>query len=188
MEVFSNFQIIPSIRRLTDLDTALERGAQVILLTDADITNLQVLTQKIHAAGKQVWINTELLGGFGKDQAGLKLLKNYYKVDGVMSTDSARLKTLRHMGLYTVQRFFMTDSRSFETSLKLLKNSGMDAAEILPACAAAGTYESLRRVTTIPLLAGGFITGSRTAEQLRRIGFSGLTTSSKKLWPSQQNT
>ena len=135
MEVFSNFQIIPSIRRLTDLDTALESGAQVILLTDADITNLQVLTQKIHAAGKQVWINTELLGGFGKDQAGLKLLKNYYKVDGVMSTDSARLKTLRHMGLYTVQRFFMTDSRSFETSLKLLKNSGMDAAEILPACA-----------------------------------------------------
>ena len=86
MEVFSNFQIIPSIRRLTDLDTALESGAQVILLTDADITNLQVLTQKIHAAGKQVWINTELLGGFGKDQAGLKLLKNYYKVDGVMST------------------------------------------------------------------------------------------------------
>lgn len=58
---FSNYTLD---QKTDDLDTALESGAQVILLTDVDITNLQVLTQKIHAAGKQVWINTELLGGF----------------------------------------------------------------------------------------------------------------------------
>ena len=74
---FSEFQVIPSIRRLNDLEIALNSEAQVILLTEAHIANLQELVKLVHAKDKKALINLELLGGFGKDHVGMKLLKNY---------------------------------------------------------------------------------------------------------------
>lgn len=175
----SDFTIIPSIRRLNDLETALAGSRSVILLTGADIVSLKPLSDKVHAAGKKSLINMELLGGFGRDQVGIKLLKNYYHIDGVMSTDNKRLGMARNAGLFTIQRFMLTDSRALETTLRILKTSPADAAEILPAMAAERMVTSLRKVTNMPLLAGGFIQTRDDLEHIRAAGFDGVTTSNK---------
>lgn len=161
----------------------LNSTCRIVLLTEANITTLQMMTERVHARGKLAWVNMELLGGFGRDQTGLKLLQNHFHVDGVMSTDSAKLAFLkRHTSLFTVQRFFLTDSRGLETGMNILKNANVDAAEILPACTALGHYERFRSCTNIPLLAGGFVYTKAEAERIKRIGYNGITTSSKALW------
>ncbi|SDY06803.1 glycerol-3-phosphate responsive antiterminator [Eubacterium barkeri] len=182
MNDFDTFQIIPSIRRLGDLADALASDRHIILLTDADIANLPALVQKVHQAGKKAWINMELLGGFGRDQAGIKLLKNYFKVDGVMSTDSAKLGIAKRVGLTTIQRFLIGDSRAYDTSLRLLRSVKTDAAEILPAAVAQEILPDLRKVTDMPLLAGGFIHSAKEIDALQKSGFEGLTISKKKYW------
>lgn len=182
MNDFNTFQIIPSIRRLGDLADALDSDRRIILLTDADIANLPALVHKVHQAGKKAWINMELLGGFGRDQAGIKLLKNYFKVDGVMSTDSAKLGIAKRVGLTTIQRFLIGDSRAYDTSLRLLRSVKTDAAEILPAAVAQEILPDLRKVTDMPLLAGGFIHSTKEIDALRKAGFEGLTISKKKYW------
>lgn len=179
---FENFQIIPSIRRLNDLEAALVTKREVILLTEANIANLQSLVEMVHKSGKQAWVNLELLGGFGRDQVGMKLLKNYYKVDGVMSTDSAKLGMAKRCGLVTVQRFFIVDSRGFDTSLRILESTKVDAAEVLPAITALSLVKELKQVARIPLLAGGFVQTAEMIEKIRSAGFSGITISKKNFW------
>lgn len=182
MENFKTFQLIPSIRRLGDLDEALASRRDIILLTEADIASLPGLVAKVHGAGKKAWVNLELLGGFGRDQVGIKLLKNYFKVDGIMSTDSTKLGMAKRMGLTTIQRFLIGDSRAYDTSLRILKSANTDGAEILPAAIAREILPQLRRTTTIPLLAGGFIHTREEIEALRSAGFEGVTSSKKKHW------
>lgn len=176
------FLVVPSIRRLNDLDIALKSTRKVILLTDADIANLKPLTEKVHAAGKKVWVNLELLGGFGRDQVGMKLLKNYYKVDGVMSTDNTRLRMARNASLFTVQRFLISDSRGLETAMRLMTSMKVDAAEILPASAAIEIFPELKGIVHVPVLAGGFVKTKKQVATLREAGFAGITTSRPALW------
>lgn len=179
---FTKFQIIPSIRKLGDLEIALKTDVQMILLTEAHIANLLDLVKLVHASRKLALINLELLGGFGKDQVGMKLLKNYYHVDGVMSTDSGKLGMAKQCGLFTIQRFFLHDSRSFETALRIIDSSRVDAAELLPAVMALSLYEKLNSISKIPLLAGGFIRDREIMKQIKACGFKGLTVSDKSLW------
>lgn len=184
MPLFDNktFTVVPSIRRLGDLEQALAGECPVILLTGADIVSLKTLSDKVHAAGKRALINMELLGGFGRDQTGIKLLKNYYHVDGVMSTDSKRLGMARGVGLYTIQRFMLTDSKALDTTLRILKTSPAQAAELLPAMAALPVVKQLRAVTDMPLLAGGFIRTQADLDRLAGAGFNGVTTSGKQFF------
>ena len=178
----SAFQVIPSIRRLGDLERALKSERQTILLTGADIASLPLLAQKVHDAGKRVLINMELLGGFGRDEVGIKLLKHYFKVDGVMSTDRMRLGMARNIGLYTIQRFLISDSKALDTTLRILKSTRAQAAEILPAKVAVDVLPELRKVTAIPLWAGGFIQTPEGIEAVERAGFNGATTSERHLF------
>lgn len=179
---FKTFQIIPSVRRLGDFDQALSGEREVILLTGADIANLPLLVKKVHSVGKKAFVNLELLGGFGRDQTGLRLLKNFYKVDGVFSTDSARIGMARHLGLYTIQRFLISDSRAFDTSLKILKSGRSDAVEILPAKIGIDIISAMRQLTDIPILAGGFIRTDEDIEALKKAGFKGVTVSKKRFF------
>ena len=179
---FSKFQFIPSVRRLGDLETALCSDKEIILLTEADIVNLKPIVKKVHDAGKKAWINLELLGGFGRDTAGIKLLKNFYHVDGVMSTDSTKLGIAKKMGIFTVQRFLLVDSRAFDTAIKILKTTKVDAAEVLPGVVAQDVLMDLRNVSPIPILAGGFIRTIEEIEEIKRLGFNGLTISKKEFF------
>ncbi len=93
--------------------------------------------------------------------------------------DAAKAK---RMGLTTIQRFLIGDSRAYDTSLRILKSANTDGAEILPAAIAREILPQLRRTTTIPLLAGGFIHTREEIEALCSAGFEGVTSSKKKHW------
>lgn len=179
---FNEFQVIPSIRRLNDLKVALNSDVQIILLSEAHIANLLDLVRLVHNQEKKALINLELLGGFGKDHVGMKLLKNYYHVDGVMSTDSSKLGMAKQSGLFTIQRFFLPDSRSFDTAMKIIESSKIDAVELLPALIAINLADRLKEVAKIPLLAGGFVRDHEMVEEIKNTGFMGLTASDKSLW------
>ncbi len=90
--MISNNTIIPSIRKYKYFEKALSCQSEYVLLSEANIGNLQSLIGKCHQSGKKVLVHLELLGGFKPDQAGINLLKNYYKVDGVISSNLSALR------------------------------------------------------------------------------------------------
>ncbi len=114
--MISNNTIIPSIRKYKYFEKALTCQSEYVLLSEANIGNLQSLIGKCHQSGKKVLVHLELLGGFKPDQAGINLLKNYYKVDGVISSNLSALRYAKkriadHISGFTY-RFAIAISRS----------------------------------------------------------------------------
>jgi len=128
-----NNTIIPSVRKYKHFEQALSCSSEYVLLSEANIGNLQSLIGKCHQSGKKVLIHLELLGGFKPDQAGISLLKNYYKVDGVISSNLSALRHAKKEGLLTIFRVLLIDSRSLDQSIDIVKHNPPDAIEILPA-------------------------------------------------------
>lgn len=67
--MFLNNTIIPSVRKYKHFEQALACASEYVLLSEANIGNLQSLIGKCHQRGKKVLIHLELLGGFKPDQA-----------------------------------------------------------------------------------------------------------------------
>ncbi|MDV5227698.1 glycerol-3-phosphate responsive antiterminator [Providencia rettgeri] len=182
-----NNTIIPSVRNYKYFERALASRSEYILLPDADIGNLQSMIGKCHKAGKKVLVHLELLGGFKPDQAGVTVLKNFYKVDGVISSNFTALRYAKKEGLETIFRVLLVDSRSLEQASNMVKNYSVDvdAIELLPAEYACTCFDLLKRSfnqANTQFIAGGFVKRKYLVEKIFYTGFNGITTSEHTLW------
>ncbi|MDF2883307.1 MAG: glycerol-3-phosphate responsive antiterminator GlpP [Clostridiaceae bacterium] len=182
VNLFDSFTIMPSIRRLKDIEFALNSISNAVLLSEVHIGNLRYLTKQCHEKNKIVFVNIDLVGGLSADQIGIKLLKDLFKVDGVVSSNSMSINLAKSIGLHTIQRFFLIDSRGFESGLKALKNTRIDAIEVLPGPLSFEFKDKIEAVREVPIIAGGFIKDKSVIAEAYKAGFIGVTTSEKNLW------
>lgn len=182
VNLFDSFTIMPSIRRLKDIDVALNSASNSVLLSEVHIGNLRYLAKQCHEKNKQVFVNIDLVGGLASDQMGIKLLKDLFKVDGIVSSNSMSINLGKSIGLCTIQRFFLIDSRGFESGLKALKNTRIDAIEVLPGPLSFEFKDQIEAVRKVPIIAGGFIKDKSVIAKAYKAGFIGVTTSEKDLW------
>lgn len=181
-KLIDKFTIIPTVRKLKDFDDALKSVSKVVFLSDVHIGNLEILVKKCHEHKKMVLVNTDLIGGFNADIIGVKLLKDLFKVDGIIASNSMVINLSKSIGLYTIQRFFLIDSRGVDSGLKILKTSKSDAIEILPGLICTEFRDQIRQVSDAPLIGAGFIKEKPTIYNIYKNGFMGVTTSKKDLW------
>lgn len=181
-DLFNRFIIIPSIRRLKDVDYALNCASNIVLLSEVHIGNLQYLTKQCHERNKIVFVNIDLVGGLAADQMGIKLLKDLFKVDGVVSSNTMSINLSKSIGLHTIQRFFLIDSRGFDSGLKALKATRSDAIEVLPGLFSFDFKDDIKAVRDVPIITGGFIKEKSVIDKAYKAGFIGVSTSDKNLW------
>ena len=87
----------------------------------------------------------------------------------------------RESGLFTVQRFFIVDSHSIETTLEGIKSGKPDMIEIMPAT----VYKVIERLSskvTVPIIAGGLVETKEEAKVAFESGASAISTSRELLW------
>lgn len=183
--MFLNNTIIPSIRKYKNFDKALSSASEYVLLSEANIGNLQSLIGKCHQGGKKVLIHLDLLGGFKPDPAGINLLKTYYKVDGVISSNLSALRHAKKEGLLTIFRVLLIDSRSLDQSIEIVKHNPPDAIEILPAeyaCQCLPLISRNLKGFDVVFIAGGFVKRQYLVDKIFHAGFKGITTSEPGLW------
>ncbi|MDE3281494.1 glycerol-3-phosphate responsive antiterminator [Lacticaseibacillus parahuelsenbergensis] len=175
--------VIPSSLKGKNLKLACQSSSPIVLIAGCSIGNLQAFVTEIHRCRKQAFVHIDLIAGFKPDTEGMKLLKMMYKVDGIISTNFRALMMGKELGMATVYRVFLLDSRSIDRASSVLSDENFSAVEILPSGYAVQEVETLHRyLKTTDLIAGGFI---RSKEDLIRIfakGFKAVTTSDIALW------
>lgn len=184
-KIFNGFTIVPSVRILKDLDYALNSPLDIVLLSEVHIGNLKNLTQICHKKNKRVLVNVDLVGGLSSDKMGVKLLKDLFKLDGILTSNMITINMCKSVGLFTIQRFFLMDSKAVDSSLKSFRNSQADAVELLPSPLAPKFANEIVKNKKIPILAGGFVENKKSVEEFKKLGFNGVTTSTKDLWNLQ---
>lgn len=174
--------VIPAIRKFEFVDLAIAAHGKIVYLLTGDPENCESMIQKILAADKLPIVNLDLLNGFSRDRYAV----NYLKRAGARGIISTHLDPLRHalsIGLYAVQRTFLLDSGAMDTITNQLKNTPVDALEVLPALVAPKILERVRAIPLdLPVVGGGLIQTLKEVEELLALGLSAVSTSNPQMW------
>ncbi len=172
--------IFAAVRTEEDFTEALSSSVDIIFDLNPDLLKLCEKVEKAHSIGKKLFIHIDLASGIGKDKSGLVYVKNA-GVDGIISTRVNIIKIARELGITTVQRFFVVDSHSVETTIEAIKSSKPDMIEVMPGIVTK-VMEKLRNLLPVPVIAGGLIDSPEEAEKAFKAGAYAISTGSRNLW------
>lgn len=173
--------VIAAARTEEDVDAAIGAGVSVVFLLHLDIFNIQRLVSKVRESGKSVFVHMDLLEGLGKDQKAVEYVAKAVGPDGIISTKTPHIKHAREAGLFTIQRFFLLDSQSFDQTIRTAKASQPDMVEILPALMPT-VIKKVCGLLEFPVIAGGLIESREEIAEVVKAGAIGVSTGHRGLW------
>lgn len=179
-DIFEKCKVISATRSDEEFLRAITYETEIIFDLDPDLMNISAKVKKAHEAGKKYMLHVDLAKGLGKDESGIRFLKRV-GVDGVISTKVGVIKLAREQGMLTVQRFFIVDSHSVQTTADAVKSSKPSMIEIMPGTLCK-VIEKLKKDIDVPIIAGGLI---ETEEEVRAViasGASAVSTARCELW------
>ena len=172
--------IIAAVRNDNELELALKADVWVIFDLSPNLLTLAKKAEMVHSAGKKIFIHIDLAEGIGKDKCGIDFVRRC-KVDGIISTRSNIIKLGREAGLGTVQRFFIVDSKSVDTTVETVKTSRPDMIEIMPGIVTK-VVASLKATLDMPVICGGLIDDVREIDSVLSAGATAISTGKTELW------
>lgn len=173
-------KIIAATRCQKEFTDALTSGVKVIFDLAPDINDIEEKVKKARLNGKRLFIHLDLATGIGKDESGIVFLKRL-GIDGIISTRVNIIRSARENGIFTVQRFFIVDSHSVQTTLEGLKASKADMIEIMPG-AVYKVIKALKEKIDTPIIAGGLIESATEISEAIRSGATAVSSGKKELW------
>ena len=179
MEIASSNKVIAAVKN-EQFEAALSSKPNWIFDLAPEISLIKERAELAHKIGKKYFIHFDLSEGLGKDKSGVNFAKGL-GVDGIISTRVNVIKMAREVGLFTVQRFFIVDSHSIDTTLEGIKSAKPDMIEIMPALLFK-VIEKLKLNLNIPIIAGGLIETKKEIECAISSGANAVSTSNQSLW------
>ena len=173
--------VIAALQTEKDLEAALNSKVGTVFLLCADIFNARDLVDRINGAGKKAIIHMDFLEGIGRDSKALDYIIKEIRPDGVISTKSSHIKAASSKGIFTIQRFFLIDNKSFTMTVKSIKSMRPDMIEIMPGVMPT-IIKRINNQLQIPVIAGGLIDSEHDVRDALAAGAVGISTSKKTLW------
>jgi len=173
--------IIAALRKEEDLPDALKSNVNVVFILHADIFNINHIVDSIKETGKCALIHIDFLEGLGRDDKALDYIVEKVKPDGIISTRNAHIKHAMEKGIFTIQRFFLVDSMSFDTTIKSLHSLKPDMIEILPGVMPS-VVKRIAAHISLPIIVGGLIDSKEDIISALNAGAIGASVGKKELW------
>ena len=176
--------VIAAIKKPEQVDEALASDCTVVFLLCGSIFNLQDIVKKAKEKGKLIFLHTDLIDGFSRDAVALRYIAETIAPDGIISTKNNQLKTAKELGLLTVQRLFIIDSLSIQTTVKASALINPDMVEILPGIMPRITKQLAQKLS-VPIIAGGLVSEPEDVQKALEAGAHGVSSSCRELWRKQ---
>lgn len=175
-----NKRIIAAVRSVHELEEAVKSDVWMIFMLAPNIETINSQAELVHKVGKKLFIHIDLAEGIGKDEYGIRFAKKL-GVDGIISTRTNIIKIASKLGVSTVQRFFIVDSQSVDTSIEAAKRSKADMIEIMPGTVTK-VIKRMKGKLEMPIVAGGLVETQSEIDEALSCGASAVSTSKKELW------
>ena len=177
-------KIIPAARRISDLEEMVKYRFEYAVMLQVHLAQLKYVVDMAHVNRVKLILHADLIQGLKSDEYGAQYLCQEIKPDGIISTHAQVLETAKKRGVLTIQRLFLIDSHSLETSFRVIKSVEPDYIELLPGVV-PDLIQAVYAETNIPILAGGFVHSIIQVRQALEAGAIAITTSDKVLWKTR---
>ncbi len=179
--IINENKIIVAVNNLQELEVALKTDSKIIFVLIGDICNIEETTRKIRSSGKLSIVHIDMIAGLNsRDTISLDFIKENTYADGIITTKMVMAKYAKKIGLIAIQRCFVIDSLSLVNVKKILKDSEIDAIEILPGVMPKILKEISLNIS-IPLIAGGLISSIEDVENAILAGADAVSTTKLNL-------
>jgi glycerol uptake operon antiterminator len=173
--------VAAAIKSASEGERALAAQTHLLFILKGDAFELGHLITQAHNQHKGVIVHLDLIGGLGKDRAGIHHLQ-HMGVDGII-TSRAQLITVAHAeGIITIQRLLLLDHAALEAGAKSIARVKPDFVEVLPGVIFPEVAARLRSLLPGPFIAGGFIRTHADVEATRAAGAILCSSSTPELW------
>ena len=172
--------IIAATRNSKEFHNALTSKVDIIFMLTPNIADIKKQAESAHEAQKKFFIHLDFAEGIGKDEYGIRFAKEQ-GVDGIISTRANIIKLAKKEGLFALQRFFIVDSQSINTTIETLKSSKASMIEVMPGNNPKAV-KRLREKLDIPIIAGGLIETAEETMEIIKNGASAVSTGAEELW------
>lgn len=176
----NSISVIAAVRTCKELEMALQTDVSTVFMLVPNIETLKAQADAVHRAGKKLFVHIDLAEGIGKDEYGIRFAASQ-GVDGIISTRTNIIKLAKKQGLYTVQRFFIMDSHSVDTTVDTAASSKADMIEIMPGVVPK-VIQKLKTTLDVPIIAGGLIESEQEVYAAHKSGASAVSVGKKELW------
>ncbi|RXZ79236.1 glycerol-3-phosphate responsive antiterminator [Paenibacillaceae bacterium] len=174
---------IASIKHPRQIERALEVREQLsgVFLLTGHIGVVKGYVDVFQDNGLPVFLHLEKIGGLSTDSFGLEYLAKVIKPTGIISTKINVIKAARHLGLMTIQRFFLIDSEGLENIEKSLSSITPDIIEVMPA-RIPEMISKVKSFSSLPIITGGLLYEPSQAQACLQHGAAAISASRPELW------
>lgn len=179
-----SYPVAAALKSLEDMEIALASDVQLLFVLKGDVFQLAPFVPMVHERGKGIVVHIDLMGGIGKDRAGIQYLCQI-GVDAIITSRAQLVNAGKAEGLVTIQRLLLIDDSSLEAGVRAIARATPDLVEVLPGVLFPEIATLLRQSLSGPFIAGGFI---RTSDEVANILAAGgilSSSSTSDLWKRQ---
>lgn len=173
--------VIVAVKNDKELNKALKLKNKVVFVLYGDICNISNIVEKLKENNKKVIVHIDLITGLSNREIAIDFIAKNTRTDGIITTRPNNIKRAKELGLFTVLRFFLIDSMSYENIDKTLRQVSPDMVEILPGLMPK-IIEKIYKRTNTPIIAGGLIIDKEDAINALNAGAVGISTTNNKVW------
>lgn len=180
-DALSDNPIIMAIKDEDGLRACLKRpDAMVVFVLFGEVASIAQMIERLKIAGKQVMVHMDLISGLSSREEAVDFIAQYTKADGIISTRYDQIKRGRQLGLSTVYRIFVIDSKAL-SNLNRHIGDYADIVEILPGLMPK-IIKKMKKQLGLPIIAGGLIADKEDVIQALDAGAIAISTTNENVW------
>jgi len=128
-----------------------------------------------------VMLHLDLVHGLAREEAALRYVAQFDRIDGIITVHHHLVVPARRLGLLSIVRLFLQDTRAVGRGIGVIEKSRPDAVELLPSVAAVEVADRFAQ-THVPRIAGGLIYNLNCIQRVLNSGCRAASTSNRQLW------
>jgi glycerol uptake operon antiterminator len=179
-EILRQNPIIAAARN-EDLEKAMESSVEIIFLMFSSITDITHSRFVSYSREKLIFIHFDLIRGLSGEREAVQFLHQVTPYVGILSTKGSVIKAAIKADIQAIQRIFLIDTSSLNTSIEGVFSNEPTAVEIMPGIAPCIVPE-LRKRIPFPILLGGLIRSKKSIDAALEKGADGVSFSMPELW------
>lgn len=173
--------VIAAVKDDKQLETAIKAECSVIFLLFGDILNIASLCDRVRSSGKHVIVHIDLINGLSSREIAADFIAGTTKADGIISTKPAIIRRAKELGLFTILRVFVIDSKALSNLEREVEMSRPDVVEILPGVM-PDVISAICSSCTTPIVAGGLISSKKDILAALSAGAVAVSTTHEESW------
>lgn len=180
-EAITNNPVIAAVKDEEGLEKCLRLSdICVVFVLYGEVSTINKIVDKIKKAGKQAVVHLDLVAGLSGRVEAVDFISAYTNADGVISTKIEQIRRAKELGLSTIYRIFLIDSKVLD-KLNNRSAQAADLIEVLPGLMPK-MISKLSKELQMPIIAGGLISDKEDVMAALKAGAIAISATNEQVW------